>query len=134
MLKMEGDVGDLSEICMLRCVLVCLREFSRVGGETVSFWVLVKSGVAGVNVHPNPISVDCRRFSSPFGARLAALSSSSLGLSIDTSLETGVAGFEEHEFVVEFVFLHDCGPVACLFFNRFGVSDSLPIKFLMRAE
>ncbi|KZV29508.1 hypothetical protein F511_24011 [Dorcoceras hygrometricum] len=54
-------------------------------------------------VHPNPISVDCRRFSPPLGARLVALSSSSLGLSIDTSLETEVTGFEEHEVVTVFV-------------------------------
>ncbi|KZV16168.1 pentatricopeptide repeat-containing protein-like [Dorcoceras hygrometricum] len=43
-----------------------------------------------------------------------------LRLSIDTSLETGIAGFEEREVVAEFVGLRDCGPVACLFFNSFG--------------
>ncbi|KZV48234.1 hypothetical protein F511_26779 [Dorcoceras hygrometricum] len=36
----------------------------------------------------NPIYFDCRRFMLPFGARLVALGSSSLDLSIDTSLET----------------------------------------------
>ncbi|KZV28984.1 tetratricopeptide repeat protein 7A-like [Dorcoceras hygrometricum] len=52
-----------------------------------------------VTVHPNPISVDCRRSLPPFGARLVALSSSSLGLSIVTSLEAGVSGIEEREVV-----------------------------------
>ncbi|KZV44269.1 hypothetical protein F511_10388 [Dorcoceras hygrometricum] len=67
--------------------------------------------LAGVNrcaVRPNPISIDCRHFTPPFGARLVALSSSSLERSIDTSLETGVAGFEEHEVVAVFVYLRDC--------------------------
>ncbi|KZV24529.1 putative leucine-rich repeat receptor-like protein kinase [Dorcoceras hygrometricum] len=59
-------------------------------------------------VHPNHISFDCRRFTPPFRARLVALRSSSLGLSIDTSLETGVSGIEEHEAVAVFVCLRDC--------------------------
>ncbi|KZV36339.1 bifunctional monodehydroascorbate reductase and carbonic anhydrase nectarin-3-like [Dorcoceras hygrometricum] len=58
-------------------------------------------------VHPNPISIDCRRFMSPFGARLVALSSSSLEHSIDTSLETGVAEIEEREAVAVFVCLRE---------------------------
>ncbi|KZV27024.1 hypothetical protein F511_07845 [Dorcoceras hygrometricum] len=41
-------------------------------------------------------------------------------ISIDTSLETGVVGFEEREVVAVFVCLRDCGPVACMFFNSFG--------------
>ncbi|KZV56631.1 myosin-11-like [Dorcoceras hygrometricum] len=47
----------------------------------------------------NPISVDSRRFTPPFGARLVVLSSSSLERLIDTSMETGVAGIEEREAV-----------------------------------
>ncbi|KZV32866.1 receptor-like protein 12 [Dorcoceras hygrometricum] len=76
-------------------------------------------------VRSNPISIDCCRFSPPFGARLVALRSSSLGLSIDTSLETGVTGFEEREEVAEFVGLRDCGPVVLLFFNSFGCDQDL---------
>ncbi|KZV27281.1 hypothetical protein F511_17677 [Dorcoceras hygrometricum] len=60
-----------------------------------------------------------------FGAILVALSSSSLGLSIDTSLETGVVGFEEREVVAVFVGLRDCGPVVLLFFNSFGFAVEL---------
>ncbi|KZV38932.1 receptor-like protein 12 [Dorcoceras hygrometricum] len=80
----------------------------------------------------SPITLDCycsfkpyfRRlpsFSPLFGEILVALSSSSLGLSIDTSLETGVVGFEECEVVPVFVCLRDCGPVVLLFFNSFGL-------------
>ncbi|KZV14172.1 hypothetical protein F511_14619 [Dorcoceras hygrometricum] len=72
-------------------------------------------------------------FSPSFGARLVALSSSSLRLSIDTSLETGVVGFEEHEVVTVFVCLRDFGPVVLLFFNSFGfekVVDS--VEFVVK--
>ncbi|KZV50409.1 polycomb group protein EMBRYONIC FLOWER 2-like [Dorcoceras hygrometricum] len=65
-------------------------------------------------------SVDCRRSSPPFGVRFVALSSSSLRLLIDTSLETGVAGFEEREVVAVFVGLCDSGPVVIMFFNSLG--------------
>ncbi|KZV38425.1 hypothetical protein F511_37332 [Dorcoceras hygrometricum] len=41
-------------------------------------------------------------------------------ISISSSLETGVAGYEESEVVPVFVGLRDCGPVACLFLNSFG--------------
>ncbi|KZV34136.1 hypothetical protein F511_19226 [Dorcoceras hygrometricum] len=74
---------------------------------------------------------DCRHFSPPFGVRLVALSSSSLRLSISTSLETGVAGIEEHEVVAVFVGLRNCGPVVLMFFNNFGIFSNLtfPIFF-----
>ncbi|KZV46772.1 hypothetical protein F511_15332 [Dorcoceras hygrometricum] len=68
----------------------------------------------------NPIFVDCHRFSPPFGERLVALSSSSPGISICTSLETGVVGFEEHEAVTVLESLRDCGPVVLLFFDSCG--------------
>ncbi|KZV16319.1 mitogen-activated protein kinase-binding protein 1 [Dorcoceras hygrometricum] len=84
----------------------------------------------------SPITLDCycssepyfrrlRHFTLPFGARLVALSSSYIWLSIDTSLETGVAGFEEREVVAVFVCLRDCGPVVLLFFNSFGPFHAL---------
>ncbi|KZV33847.1 polycomb group protein EMBRYONIC FLOWER 2-like [Dorcoceras hygrometricum] len=44
-------------------------------------------------------------------------------LSIDTSLETGVVGFEEREVVAVFIGLRDSGPVVLLFFNSFGYLD-----------
>ncbi|KZV36727.1 hypothetical protein F511_07996 [Dorcoceras hygrometricum] len=80
----------------------------------------------------NPISVDCRRFSPPFGVILVALRSSSLGLSISTSFEAGVAGFEEREVVPVFVCLCDCGPIVLLFFNTFGIE--LILRNLNRFE
>ncbi|KZV28225.1 hypothetical protein F511_02095 [Dorcoceras hygrometricum] len=45
------------------------------------------------------------------------------GLSIDTSLEAGVAGIEERKVVVVDECLRDFGPVACLFFNSFGQAE-----------
>ncbi|KZV54833.1 hypothetical protein F511_39195 [Dorcoceras hygrometricum] len=41
-------------------------------------------------------------------------------LSISTSLETGVAVFEEREVAVVLECLRDCGPVVILFFNSLG--------------
>ncbi|KZV52512.1 protein ECERIFERUM 1-like [Dorcoceras hygrometricum] len=106
---------------MLRCALVCLRECCKQGAKRCRFerW----SDVALLEiatVHSNPISVDCHRFSPPFGARLVALSSSSLGLLIGTSLETGVAGIEEREAITVLESLRDCGPVVLLLFDSFG--------------
>ncbi|KZV52492.1 hypothetical protein F511_13764 [Dorcoceras hygrometricum] len=56
----------------------------------------------------------------PFGARLVEMSSYFLGISIDTSLETGVTRIKEREVVAMFVYLRDCGPVVLLFFSSFG--------------
>ncbi|KZV38072.1 hypothetical protein F511_16092 [Dorcoceras hygrometricum] len=47
-------------------------------------------------------------FTPPFGARLVVRSSSSLERLIDTIVETGVAGIEEHEVVAVLVCLRDC--------------------------
>ncbi|KZV35832.1 hypothetical protein F511_25545 [Dorcoceras hygrometricum] len=55
-----------------------------------------------------PYSINCHRFTPPFGVIMVALSSSSLERSTDTSLEIGVAGFEESEVVAVFVCLRDC--------------------------
>ncbi|KZV45469.1 hypothetical protein F511_40108 [Dorcoceras hygrometricum] len=55
-----------------------------------------------------------------------------IGLFIDTSLETGIAGFEEHEVFAMFVCLRDCGPVVPLFFNSFGFE--LILRYLDRFE
>ncbi|KZV38294.1 hypothetical protein F511_33681 [Dorcoceras hygrometricum] len=43
--------------------------------------------------------MDCRRFMPPFGGRLVVLSSSSLGLLIDTSLGFLIEELREHEVV-----------------------------------
>ncbi|KZV46881.1 triacylglycerol lipase [Dorcoceras hygrometricum] len=53
-------------------------------------------------------------------SRVVQMSTLVNGLSIDTSLDTGVAGIEEREVVAVFVYLCDCGPVVLLFFSSFG--------------
>ncbi|KZV38603.1 hypothetical protein F511_04974 [Dorcoceras hygrometricum] len=45
-------------------------------------------------------------------------------LLIDTSLETGVVGFEEREVAVVLECLRDCEPVVCLLFDSFGLEQN----------
>ncbi|KZV47741.1 hypothetical protein F511_40158 [Dorcoceras hygrometricum] len=71
------------------------REPSRFGGSATSFSVSEREPLC------NAILINCRRFTPPFGARLVALSSSSLGLSIDTNLETWIDILREREVVAE---------------------------------
>ncbi|KZV36319.1 hypothetical protein F511_25419 [Dorcoceras hygrometricum] len=124
-----------SDVVLISKSDVILVSETRVCLEIGSELALADSSIG--TVHPNPIFVDFRRFMPPFGARLIALSSSSLGLLIDTNLETGVAGFEEREVVAVFVCLRDCGPVVILFFNSFGfelvvAAKAVDLSWLLR--
>ncbi|KZV44634.1 hypothetical protein F511_26093 [Dorcoceras hygrometricum] len=120
--RCDQDLRSVSGIFCesgLRCYIVLISKSNVVLSiSNLISPIFIPDNPSIGTVHPNPISVDCRRFSLPFGARLVALSLSSLGISID--METGIAGFEEREVVAVFVGLRDCGPVVLLFFNSFG--------------
>ncbi|KZV46888.1 hypothetical protein F511_36256 [Dorcoceras hygrometricum] len=127
-----SDLMLVNEICLAgvsRCELL-LEEVS--DGQ----WSRFDQMSTLVNVFTGDLYPYFRRllsFYAAVGARLVAPSSSSLGLSIDTSLETGVAGFEEHEVVTVFVCLRDCGPVVLLFFNNFGFELVVAsVEFIMK--
>ncbi|KZV31039.1 pentatricopeptide repeat-containing protein mitochondrial-like [Dorcoceras hygrometricum] len=113
---------------MLRCALVCLRELLQAGAKRCRFerW----SDVALLEVRRRRIVLSKMALDRGI-SRFVALSSSSLGLSISTSLETGVAGLEEREVAVVLECLRDCGPVVLLFFDSFGV---LQVTKLDRVE
>ncbi|KZV22294.1 ribulose bisphosphate carboxylase small chain, chloroplastic-like [Dorcoceras hygrometricum] len=102
-----SDLTLVSGICLAgvnRCERLCGQVWMSVSGICSQSGTPVLLGT----VHTNPISVDCRRFTPPFGERLVALSSSSLEHLIDTILETGFVGFVEREVVAVFVYLRDC--------------------------
>ncbi|KZV24205.1 hypothetical protein F511_19848 [Dorcoceras hygrometricum] len=80
--RCERQLGEVMCWSMLLCGPVRLRI------RDPTFLIIFRIVSRNPTVHSNPISFDFHRFTPPFGARLVALSSSSLGLLIDTSLET----------------------------------------------
>ncbi|KZV46712.1 Ribulose bisphosphate carboxylase small chain 1A [Dorcoceras hygrometricum] len=104
--RLFGQVWmSVSGICCEN-VTPMLRHFVKVFSNLV-FLIFIPDNPRLVLFIRTLFSIDCRRFTPPFGARLVALSSSYLGLSIDTSLKTGVIGIEEREVVAVFVYLRD---------------------------
>ncbi|KZV37027.1 hypothetical protein F511_15269 [Dorcoceras hygrometricum] len=90
------------------------------GGVSIGYPRMSACGESSTTMHRLLHASGSHPIPPPNDPKLVALSSSSLGLSIDTSLETGVIEFEEHEVVAVFVYLRDCGPVVLLFFSSFG--------------
>ncbi|KZV39160.1 abscisic acid 8'-hydroxylase 4-like [Dorcoceras hygrometricum] len=72
-------------------------------------------------VHLNPFSVDCRRFTPPFGARLVALRSSPLDLLKDISLELRIGLLRERKVVAG----------SSIFVNCWSISPDL-FEFMVR--
>ncbi|KZV26946.1 inactive rhomboid protein 1-like [Dorcoceras hygrometricum] len=116
-----SDLALVSEICLAgvsKCELLLEEvsdvQWSRVvhGREQIVFSNLISLIFIPITLDsycsPKPYFRRLPSFYAVVWSNLVALSSSSLGLSIDTSLETGVVGFEEREVVTVFVCLRDC--------------------------
>ncbi|KZV55458.1 hypothetical protein F511_32005 [Dorcoceras hygrometricum] len=132
--QLQRDMGSKSNCALCVCVSCCKQGSKRCRFERWSDVALLEISLT-LTLPPAlspaeivlPVKIWNHNFTAHMANQIKRHNVSSVtyenfpgGLSIDTSLETGVAGFEEREVAVVLECLCDCGPAVLLFFNSLG--------------